>query len=329
VTRALAALLLCAFACGGDTPEKSDGRLQMGTIFEITLVGLDEAEAETLLEQLYAEVARLEGRYSRHDSDAELARLNRAAGGPPMPVSADLFELLRLSERWREQSRGAFDVTVGAWVVLWERAAQRDRLPTAGERTATQSRAGAGALRLFASRQAQLVAGVTLDLGAIGKGAALDVLADRVREQGVPAALLNFGQSSYWAHGARPGTEGWRLALRDPAGGLAGTLTLTDQALSVSASRGQSAVIEGRRYGHIIDPRTGEPLLRDAQAAVIAPSAAAAEAISTALLVLGPDAGLAWVESLLDCEALWIDADGTRQTEGWSEATRFESTGRD
>lgn len=321
----MTASLLVACACAADAPEESDGRFKMGTILEITLVGLDESDAETLLEQLYAEVARLEGLYSRHDSDAELARLNRAAGGPPVPVSSDLFELLRLSERWREHSSGAFDVTVGAWVVLWEKAAQRDRIPDEAERTEARIRVGPGVLRLFASRQAQLALGASVDLGAIAKGATLDVLAERLREQEVPAALLNFGQSSYWAHGTHPDRKGWRLALRSPDGGIAGTLTLMDRALSVSASRGQYSEIQGRRYGHIIDPRSGEPLLRDAQAAVIAPSAAAAEVISTALLVLGADVGLAWVERLRDCEALWIDADGSRETGGWAEATRFEA----
>jgi thiamine biosynthesis lipoprotein len=295
----------------------------MGTILEITLLGLDEESGETLLEELYAEVAHREAIYSRHDPRTELARLNRSAGGAPFLASAALFELLRFAETWREQSGGAFDVTVGAWVELWERAAQRDRIPDAAERARVESRVGAGVLRLFATRQVALAAGSSVDLDAVAKGATLDVMADRLREAEVPAALLNFGESSYWAWGSGPSSEGWRLALRHPAVGVAGVLTLRDQALSVSASLGQFSEIAGRRYGHVIDPRTGKPLLRNAQAAVIAPSAAAADAISTALLVLGPDAGLAWVETLRQCEAMWIDSSGARETSGWRRRTGF------
>lgn len=325
MTRLLVALGLVVCACGAEPPEKSDGRLAMGTVLEITLLGIADPDAETLLEELYAEATRLEGVYSRHDPAAELARLNRAAGGPPAPVPAALFELLRESERWREHSGGAFDVTVGGWVTLWERAAARNRLPTEAERAEVKARVGPGALRLHATRGVRLVAGASVDLGGIAKGATLDVLAERLREAEVPAALLNFGQSSYWARGDPGGSGGWRLALRDARDGIAGTLLLSDRALSVSASRGQFSEIEGNRYGHVIDPRTGEPLLRDALAAVVAPSATAAEAVSTALLVLGVDAGFEWVERLRDCEALWIDAGGVRETGGWSAATRFEA----
>jgi len=312
-----------ASACVPAAHETFDGRYAMGTILEITVLGLGEGPGETLLEELYAEVARREAVYSRHDPQSELARLNRSAGGAPWLASAALFELLRSAETWRQQSGGAFDVTVGAWVELWERAAERDRVPDAAERASAESRVGAGALRLFALREVALAAGSSVDLDAIAKGATLDVLAAKLAEAQVPAALLNFGQSSYWAHGSGPSSEGWRLALRHPSGGFAGVITLRDQALSVSASLGQSSEIAGRRYGHVIDPRSGEPLLRDAEAAVIAPSASAADAISTALLVLGADAGLAWVETLRECEAMWIDGGGARETSGWRRRTHF------
>jgi thiamine biosynthesis lipoprotein len=102
-------------------------------------------------------------------------------------------------------------------------------------------------------------------------------------------------------------------------------IRLRDVSLSVSASLGRSIEIAGRAYGHVIDPRSGEPLVRAAQAAVAAPSAAFAEALSKALLVLGEDEGIALVEGLAGTEALWIDATGlSRRTSGWDQVVGFE-----
>ena len=145
-----------------------------------------------------------------------------------------------------------------------------------------------------------------------------------LREAGVAAALLSFGQSSAWAIGAPPGLEGWRLLARAPDGGFAGILTLRDDALSVSGSLGQWTEIEGRRYGHVLDPRSGEPLVRRREALVVTPSATLAEALSKALLVLGEDEGIALIESVDDCEALLLDQDGREwRTSGWQLRTDY------
>jgi thiamine biosynthesis lipoprotein len=137
--------------------------------------------------------------------------------------------------------------------------------------------------------------------------------------------LLNFGQSSTWALGAPAGSAGWRLLVRGPEGRIAGMITLRDQALSVSGSQGQWVEIGGRRYGHIIDPRSGEPLMRARQAIVVSQQASLAEALSLALLVLDADRGLALVAAQPDCEGLLIAGDGAlRSTPGWAAAVQFE-----
>ena len=169
---------------------------------------------------------------------------------------------------------------------------------------------------------------MSVDLGGIAKGFALDRIAAHWRREarGDVDALLSFGQSSVWALGTAPGDVGWRLALRDADGELTGTVTLRDQAFSVSSSLGQWTEIGGRRYGHVIDPRTGLPLELGAQAAVLAPNATTAEVLSTALLVLGPGAGLELVESLPGVEArMLLDGGAVRMSHGWLEASRYES----
>jgi thiamine biosynthesis lipoprotein len=150
-------------------------------------------------------------------------------------------------------------------------------------------------------------------------------MADLLRADGVPHALLDFGQSSQWALGTPPDAAGWRLLVRQPDGKIVGIITLRDQALSVSGSFGQSVAVNGHRYGHVIDPHTGEPLQRDLLSCVVAPSAAQAEALSTALLILGEHEGIALLERLPGIEGLLIEASGRRwMTTNWVQAVTFQ-----
>jgi len=166
--------------------------------------------------------------------------------------------------------------------------------------------------------------GSLLNLGGIAKGFALDQMVPMLRKKGVARALLSFGQSSTWALGAPTGDTGWRLLVRGAGESYLGTVTLRDQALSVSGSLGQFAQIEGELFGHILDPRSGMPLRRRRQAVVVAPSAALAEALSKALLIGGEVEGLALIESQRGCEGLLADAGGAIwSTSGWQEAVSF------
>jgi thiamine biosynthesis lipoprotein len=159
---------------------------------------------------------------------------------------------------------------------------------------------------------------MAIDLGGIGKGYALDRLTSLLRSQGLSQALLDFGQSSIWALGIPPDAEGWHLLVQQPDGETADLITLRDQALSVSGSLGQTFVVNGDRYGHVIDPRSGEPLRRDLLACVIAPSATQAEALSKALLILGEHEGVALLQRFPGVEGLLVEAGGRRwMTPGW------------
>jgi thiamine biosynthesis lipoprotein len=165
-----------------------------------------------------------------------------------------------------------------------------------------------------------------VNLSGVAKGYALDRMLPLVRAAGAPPALLSFGQSSAWALGAPPGAAGWRLLARGPGGDWLGVLTLRDRALSVSASFGSSARIGGRRLGHVLDPRSGEPLADDSEALVVAPDATLAEALSKAVLVLGAREGLELVAAQPGCEALWVAAGGrTARTRGWDAAVAWQA----
>lgn len=327
---AAAAGLGCA-ASGPAAPEPSvvvsDGRYAMGTVLELTLVAPDRSRGRALAEAAFALAARSEALVSNWDPESAVMQLNAAAGRGSQPVPDELARLLVASLAYARRTHGAFDVTVGPLVALWRAAGEQGRLPTPAQRAAARARVGEGTLRVdLAAGTAELVpAGAAVELGGIAKGWALDRMAEALRAAGISDALLSFGQSSLWALGAPPDAPGWRLLVRRPDGGYAGVATLRDRAVSVSGSVGQWTEIEGRRFGHVIDPRSGEPLVRAAQAVVLAPEAALAEALSKALLVLTPDEGLALLEGEPDCEALLLEADGRRyQTRGWQEASRFE-----
>jgi thiamine biosynthesis lipoprotein len=297
----------------------------MGTALEVTLHGPDPEVLARALEAVFAVAEQLEALLSVHVEDSDISRLNRAAGQGPLQVDPLVTDVLAASRSASALTGGAFDVTVGPLVALWIEAARRDALPSDEALSAARARVGAAGIRLHGDGRAELRAGTSVDLGGIAKGYALDRMQPVLEAHGVEAALLSFGQSSTWAVGTPPDAPGWRLLTRAPGGGFAGLVTLRDQALSVSGSLGQWTEIAGRRYGHVLDPRTGRPLIRRRQALVVAPSATLAEALSTALLVLGEQEGLRRVAAQPGCAGLLLDADGARfATPGFDEVVRFE-----
>jgi thiamine biosynthesis lipoprotein len=216
-------------------------------------------------------------------------------------------------------------VTVGPLVALWTEAAARNALPEPEALAAARARVGPDRLVVESGGSSvALASGSAVDLGGVAKGYALDRMREKLGS-GVDAALLSFGQSSTWAIGHPPDAAGWRLLARGPDGGFAGVLTLRDRALSVSGSLGQWSEIAGRRYGHVLDPRSGQPLTGRREALVVTRDATLAEALSKAVLVLGPVEGIALVEEWPEAEALLLDGDGRAwRTRGWNAATRFE-----
>ena len=312
---------------------ETDGTYVMGTVLQVTLCTGGSIEREAAgrtsrpMQDVFALARRYDALFTTYADDSPVSKLNARAGQGAQSVPDEVADVLKLAQRYTMLTRGAFDVTVRPLLRVWRDAEVAGQIPSPA--------ALASALRLVGSHKIGFPeAGIVLlpdrdmalDLGGIGKGYALDRAAARLREQGVTDALLNFGQSSLLALGRPTAAEGWRLALRRPDGWIAGFVTLTDRALSISASLGRSRRIAGKRYGHVIDPRTGRPVERDLLACVIAPGAALAEALSTALVVLDEVEGLALVEGMEGVEALLLDANGNQwTTTGWEAATRFEA----
>jgi thiamine biosynthesis lipoprotein len=280
----------------------SDGRYVMGTVLEISLFGLQPESAAPIFDELYAVAERLDGLLSDYHPESAISRLNRTAGRGGEQVDVEVAKILKLSIAYSDLTLGTFDVTIGPLSDLWKTAALEETRPKALEIDHARSRVGADKIVEHEAGVFYLAQkGMKLDLGGIAKGYALDRMLPHLARHGIESALLSFGQSSTWALGAPPGSVGWRLLIRGIERDYAGAVTLRDQALSVSASVGAANEEGAQPYGHIIDPRSGEPVAEPRQAIVVAPQASLAEALSKALLILGADAGLALVAAQPGC----------------------------
>lgn len=250
--------------------------LAMGARFELVLEGRDLAHARAAGEAALEELERCDARWSLFRSDSLIARANREAGLREVQLDHETFELLAACSALREQTLGAFDVALGARMA--QLGHRGERAHSLGERR--------GAFELNEARRTVRFTreGTQLDLGAIGKGEALDRAAEILRESGITCALLHGGTSSVLALGAPAGCAGWRVGLEgfEPAR----SVELRDQSLSVSAPHGRTARRGGAEVGHLVDPLDGAPLPLGSRSAALAPTGREAEAWSTAAAVL-------------------------------------------
>ncbi len=282
------------------------GRPAMGTVLEITLVGDDPEHLRRLARELHRRAAGLEAVLSNWDPESEVSRLNRLAGSGPVPVSELLHDLLSRCLRLTRETGGAFDITVGPLVDLWREAARRGRPPTPEELAAARARVGPGRIALLPGRRLRLAPGARLELGGVAKGFAVDRLAERLGREPLTGALLNLGGSSLRAMGEAPEGGPWRLLLAGADGAPVGVLALRDRSVSISSSRGEVLRVGDLRVGHIVDPRSGEPVPGARLAVVAAPTGTGAEAWSKALLVLPREQGLARVAARAGLAALVV-----------------------
>lgn len=285
-------------------------RNAMATRFEFILYG-DRPEAlRAAAEEALDEVERIENLLSLYRPHSDIARINAGAGFGPVRVAPETFRLLDRMQRLSGQTCGAFDPTAGPLVRAWGFHGGTGSQPSVGDMEAAREQTGwhhvildpgNGSVRLDCR-------GGMLDLGAAGKGYALDLAADILREAGVVSALLHGGTSTVVAVGRPPGAPGWRVALPGAPEGAAGVdLLLSDQSLSVSAVWGRSfRDTAGRTRGHVLDPRSGLPVDGVGMAAVVLSSATESDAVSTALLVLG-NPGREWLALAFPDARMWLD----------------------
>lgn len=271
-------------------------RNAMATRFEIVLHGDNPVSLRAAGEEALGEIERIEAQLSLYRPTSEIAHLNARAAHEPVRVTPGLFRLLQHAQRLHQETGGTFDITVAPLVRCWGFMGGAGQVPSPEALAEARAKVGMQWVELkeddFTVRFRR--EGVMLDLGAIGKGYALERAAGLLREAGVASALLNGGTSTIQAIGQPPESESWKVAVEYPAperpDGRAlplATVELRDEALSVSAVWGKSFKAEGKTFGHVLDPRTGQPVANAVLAAVVLPSATETDALSTALLIAG------------------------------------------
>lgn len=286
-------------------PERSARALRfahdaMATTFEIIALHADARYARQAAMEAFRELDRLERELSHFIPHSDVSRIGQARPGELTVVGDATWECLQIAAGVHVQTVGAFDVTVGPLMDAWRPRRGSFDEPSPDTLAAARARTGMGLLAFDVERRAVAprVAGMRLDLGAVGKGYALDRMAALLRQWEVVPALLHSGQSTVLALGAPPGAPGWTIALRDPAG-LAdriGEVLLADRALS-----GSGVELHGR---HILDPRTGRPAARKAGTWALASTAAEADALSTALMVMSLEGIAAFAAARTDVAAM-------------------------
>ena len=253
--------------------DKSAGA--MGTTFSVALYGVDRVKMEAAADAALEEARRLDDLLSNYRFESEWSQVNREAGEQPVKVSAELFGLVAEAIEYSRQSQGAFDITVGPLMKVWGFYQGSGHLPHRAEVAAALTRVGYRHIRLDA--QAGTVRfdrpGVELDPGGIGKGYAVDRMAEVLKRHGVETALVAGSDSSMYGMGAPPAEpRGWPVEIKDPWDGrrVAAKVFLKDESLSTSGSYEKFFRAEGRTYAHIMDPRTGYPARGSVAVSVIA-----------------------------------------------------------
>jgi thiamine biosynthesis lipoprotein len=289
-------------------------RSAMGTEVSITAYTDDDAGAERAIAAAFDEIDRLEQMMTTWRATSEISQINANAGVAPVKVSDEVIEVLEMSARASKLSGGAFDVTFYAMHGLWKFDEDMERkIPPASEikkRIALidyrQVKIDPQAKTVFLAKK-----GMAINLGGIAKGYAVDRATGVLRRMGFPDAIVQAGGDLFCA-GSKDGKP-WSAGIRDPRGergSVFAKMELIDHAFSTAGDYERSFILNGRRYHHIIDPKTGYPATRSRAVTIYAPTALLADALDDAVFILGWQKGFEMIEAIDDVGAVVVDDQG-------------------
>ncbi len=282
----------------------------MGTVFEIVAYDASPACASAAINDAFQEIVRLDGIMSNYKSGSDLSRLNRTAHFHAEAVPTDLYNVIEESLRYSRLSGGKFDITVGPLVNFWKAIMRGDRAPSAAEEKRLRSCVGYEKIVLIPPDRVELRSPcLQIDLGAIGKGYAMDRAVQVLRSRGISSALVNAGGSTMYGMGSPPRQSAWRVRLRDPSDRIHPEVMMLENSVSTSEQTAPS-LLEKDSAGHIIDPESGLPVKTAIAVSAVAKTATASDALSTTLLLLGPKKGRELVKAMPGTAAIWISPDG-------------------
>jgi thiamine biosynthesis lipoprotein len=268
-----------------------DSRISMACAYTIVVYGQNAISLASVVNTAFDEVDRIDRLMSHYKPDSRISFLNREAANRPVKVDKELFDFIAECLRYSRESDGAFDVTVGPLMKAWGFFRGEGRMPTESELADARSQTGYG--RVILDDKAKTIyfnrPGVELDLGGVAKGYAVDRVVSLLKRHGVESAFVNACGSTIYGLGAPPNSAGWEVKIEDPLDREknAAAVTLKNRALSVSGSYEKFFEIDGVRYSHIMDPRTGYPVQGVLSVAVLTGSGTAGDALDNVFYVQG------------------------------------------
>ena len=291
--------------------------IKMGSAFDLTLVANNQMEADQLFEQAVAEIDRIERLISSWDQASETSEVNQMAGKEAVKVTKELYDLVFRSKAIAQLTNGAFDPTYASVDKIWTFDGRDIEQPKTEIISVSVAKIGFDKIVLdpLESSLYLPLQGMKIGFGAIGKGYAADRVKSLLQEQGVAAGIVNAsGDMSAW--GIKPNGEPWQVGLINPKNKdkVFAWFPVKNKAVVTSGDYEKFILINGKRYGHIINPKTGFPSQGVISCTVFAPKAELADALSTALFVMGVETGIDFINQLNQVEAIMIDDTGKVHT---------------
>jgi thiamine biosynthesis lipoprotein len=290
---------------------QSANKIVMNTIAKIIAVAPDEKTARLSIDSAFEKIYRLEKLMNRYDPNSQLSQVNRLAAKEPVKVDGELFDILRQSVYYSRLSDGAFDITVGPLVDLWRKCAKANSMPTDKQLVRVKKIIGCDKLILDSNDLSVrfTIQGVSLDLGAIAKGFAADLAITQMKKAGAIGGLIDLG-GQIGCFGTTEKKGNWIIGVRNPAKSednkVIARLALSDAAVSTSGDYERFYKIGDKHFSHIFNPATEKSADQLSSVTIIASNGAQADALSTAVSVMGAQKGLKLIEEIPDTEAVII-----------------------
>ena len=286
-------------------------QLIMGTLVEITVSHSDADVVQTVTTQAFDEMQRIEQLMSTYIPDSEISRINRAAGKEAIPVSREVEEVIREGIYWSEQSSGAFDITVEPLVHLWDFNGEKEVIPSENTLRKTASLVNYKDIEVKDHTVRLKRRGMAINVGGLAKGYAVDRAISILRGK-VKNGIVNAG-GDLFAFGQKAKQTSWNIGLQHPRKPqeLLASFAVNNQAIATSGDYQRYFIKDGLRYHHIFDPQTGQPARLMISATIITTEVMDADALATAVFVMGPEKGIEWIDSIENAEAMVVLEDGS------------------
>ncbi|WP_396638516.1 FAD:protein FMN transferase [Maribacter sp. R77961] len=283
----------------------------MGSRFDITVVSVDEDLGYINIQEAVGEIRRIEKMISSWDASSETALINKNAGIKPVKVSLELFKLIERAKQISEITDGAFDISYSSMDKIWKFDGSMTSMPTNEEIRKSVAKVGYNNIILNTADNTVFLKykGMKISFGAIGKGYAADKAKELLVSKQVPAGIINAaGDLTTW--GTKASGEKWLIGIANPLSKdkIFSWLPILESSVATSGNYEKFVIINGKKYTHIIDPRTGYPSTGINSVSVFAKSAELCDALATAIFIMGKNAGLSLVNQLGGTEVIIVDS---------------------